>query len=58
MDDLSEALGRSPERKNDRAWAEAVRAWIAGDDDAAAGHARRARELSDPPGEFPALLLR
>ena len=51
-------LGDVPERRNDAAWAEAVDAWLAGEDDAAAGHARRARELSDPPGEFPAMLLR
>ena len=56
--ELALALGSAPERANDAAWAEAVAAWLSGADQAAAAHARRVGELSDPPGEFPALLLR
>jgi len=55
---LAEVLGKTPYRRNDAAWAEALRATFAGDAEAAARHMAEARKLSDPPGEFPGLLLR
>jgi len=55
---LAEALGKKPHRRNDAAWAESLAATFAGDAEAAASHRATARELSDPPGEFPGLLVR
>jgi Flp pilus assembly protein TadD len=55
---LAGVMGKTPSRRNDAAWAESLRATLAGDDDAAAVHVANARKLSDPPGEFPGLLLR
>lgn len=55
---LATALGKKKQRHNDAAWSESLAATLAGDATAAADHMARARKLSDPPGEFPGLMLR
>jgi hypothetical protein len=56
LDFLDEAAKQGG-RANDVAWLRALAARLAGDEDAAAGHERRAAELSRPPGEFPGMLV-